>query len=146
MLSRWWWLVYEEFEPTRWVLSTFGPWGPFWLGLQIALVTFGPPILIVIALRYAKNGGIATSLVRIVGWALMEAYALRSLAKYFLDMYNDSVVFYLILSGGSGQAPFTSASIFSLANLLFFIALVLSFSIRIRRYIKATRLQKKASK
>jgi len=76
----------------------------------------------------------------------MEAYALSSFAKYFLDMYNDSVVFYLILSGGSGQAPFTSASIFSLANLLFFIALVLFLSIRTIRHVRTMRLQKKAAK
>lgn len=101
------------------------------------------PLLMVMAIRYAKNGGFATRLVHIVGWALMEAYALSSFAKYSLNMYSDSMVLYLILSGGTGQAPFPSATIFSLSNTLFFIALVLSFSIRLRRQIKSTQLPKR---
>lgn len=146
MLPRWPFL-YEEYDPTRQIFLNFGlSLGAVLIGLENAGVIFGPPILAGIILWYLGNGNIAIRLVHVLGWALMEAHALRSFAMYFLDMYNNSVVLYLILYRGIGQAPFTSAFILSFTNLLFLIAFVLSFSVRTIRHVKSTQLQKKAQK
>jgi len=106
-------------------------------------MTFGPPFFIGILLRYLNDEQIATSLIRFLCWAVIEGYALQILVSTFLDMYNDLFLLPLFLYGRIVDPPFTPGFIMSLTTPLLPIGIVLSFSIRIIRYIKSTRLQNK---
>jgi len=145
-LSLWPSRFYEQYEPTRWVFSTFGlSWGTIIFGLKDIGTLLVLPILALEILEYFERQEIP-KIFSFLGWAAIETYGLSSFAFYFLDMYSDAVVMHLVLSGGIGRAPITTTFIFSVRNAVLVAVFVLSFSIRLRRHIKSTQLQNKLSK
>jgi hypothetical protein len=135
-MSRWW-FVRESVEEARSIFSTFGSfWGAVLIGLWSAGGKFGPPILIVILLRYVENGEFAVNLTRFVGWAFIEAYGVYNFSMSFLDMYNNLFVLNLILYEKLVYPPLTETIIISVANPLFLTVFVLSFSLRTVRYLR----------
>lgn len=140
-MSRWW-FVRESVEPSRWIFSTFGLfWGAVLIGLWNAAATFIPPILIVILLRHTENGEFTAKLAHFLCWSFIEAYGVYSFSSSFLDMYNNSFILNLILYEELVYPPLTAAMIMSVANPLFLVILVLSFSIRTARYLKQRNFQ-----
>jgi len=140
-MSRWW-FVREAYEPSRWIFSTFGLfWGAVLIGLWNAAATFIPPILIVILLRHTENDEFTAKLAHFLCWSFIEAYGVYSFSSSFLDMYNNSFILNLILYEELVYPPLTAAMIMSVANPLFFIVLVLSFSGRTARYLKQRNFQ-----
>lgn len=146
-LSRWPGRIYEQFDLTRSVFSTFGLfWGAVLLGLEDIGTIFLPPIIIVKLLQHFKEAkGKIAVVFRFLGLAGIEAIGLCGLAFFFLDMYSDIVVMHLVLSGGIGQAPFETTFIINVRNAVLIITLIFSFFFRIGRHFKSTWLQKKAS-
>lgn len=135
-MSRWW-FVREAYEPSAWIFSTFGLfWGAVLICLWSVGANFGFPILVVLILRYVKNGGFAVDMVHILGWGVIEAYCVWIFAGSFLDMYNNLFLLHLILYGRIVNPPLTPASLVSLTEPLFPIVLVLSFSLRTIRYLR----------